>query len=70
MKAIIEINLPINRVVELFMDKNNFREWKKEFIGYEHISGTPGEIGAVTKLIYKKEIMFELTCRNYRRVCA
>ena len=52
MKSIytLEINLPINKVVELFMDKNNFREWKIDFICYMHISGTPNEAGAITKL--------------------
>jgi hypothetical protein len=59
MKPTIQINLPINNVIELFMDKNNFKEWKKDFISYEHISGIPGEAGAVTKLVYKRPTMFE-----------
>jgi hypothetical protein len=59
MKPSIEIELPIKRVFELFMDKTNFKEWKKDFISYEHISGTAGEVGAVTKLVYKRVTMFE-----------
>lgn len=55
----VEINLPINKVVELFMDKNNFKEWKIDFISYEYISGTPNEVGAITKLVYKRFTMLE-----------
>jgi len=59
MKPTIQINRPINDVVKLFMDKKYFKEWKKDFIGYESISGSPDEIGAVTKLVYKRVTMFE-----------
>lgn len=59
MKVSIEINKPRDKVIELFSDKNNFKEWKKEFIRYEHINGTPGEPGAVTKLVFKRVILFE-----------
>jgi hypothetical protein len=59
MKPSVEINIPINKVVELFMDKRTFKDWKKDFISYEHISGTPGEVGAVTKLVYKRVTMLE-----------
>jgi hypothetical protein len=66
MKPTIEINLPANRVFELFMNKTNFKEWKKDFISYEFISGTPGEVGAVTKLVYKRVTMFEtITNKNF-----
>ena len=59
MKVAVEINVPINTVVKLFMDKNNFKEWKKDFTSYENISGVAGEVGAVTKLIGKREVMYE-----------
>jgi hypothetical protein len=59
MNPSIEINAPINKVVELFMDKRNFKDWKKDFISYEHISGTAGEVGAVTKLVYKRVTILE-----------
>jgi hypothetical protein len=51
MKVAIEINLPVNKVVGLFMDKNYFKEWKKDFISFEHIKGIPEEVGAITKLV-------------------
>jgi hypothetical protein len=59
MKATVAIDLPIDKVVELFMDKNNFKEWKQEFVRYEHISGTPNKAGAVTKLVYRRITLFE-----------
>jgi hypothetical protein len=59
-----EINLSINEVVALFMDKSNYRFWKKDFTGYEPISGTPGEVGAVTKLVFKRVTMLEIITAN------
>lgn len=58
-KASVAINLPVNQVYELFLDKSHFKDWKKDYKGYEHLSGTPGEMGAVTKLMYKRQIMIE-----------
>jgi hypothetical protein len=59
MKTSIQINLPIEKAFELFMDKNNFKNWKKEFVSFEQISGSSDEIGSVTKLVYTKFTMFE-----------
>ena len=58
-KISIEINKPITNLFQLFLDKSQFNNWKKDFISYEHINGTPGEVGAVTKLVYKRQTMFE-----------
>ena len=49
----IEIDLPINKVVELFNNPDNLKEWQDGFEGIEHISGTPGDVGAKTKMFYK-----------------
>ena len=59
MKYSIEINAPVNKVVELFMDPDLYKEWKKDFLSYERISGNPGQVGAVTKLNFKRVTMFE-----------
>jgi hypothetical protein len=58
-KVSVEINKPINELFGLFLDKNYFKEWKKDYIGYEHLSQIPGEVGSGTKLIYKRQVMIE-----------
>jgi len=48
-----EINLPIAKVVELFDSPDNLKHWQPGLISFEHISGTPGQPGAKSKLKYK-----------------
>ena len=55
----IEINLPIDRVIELFDDPDNLKEWQPGLQSFEHISGTPGQPGAKSRLLFqmgKREI--------------
>lgn len=59
MKTSVQINLPVEKVFKLFMDKNNFKNWKKDFISYEQISGSPDETGSVSKLVYTNFEMLE-----------
>ena len=54
-----EINAPIEKAFELFVNKSNLKEWQKELISYELISGSPGEVGAVTKQKYKSVTIIE-----------
>ncbi len=49
----VEINLPINRVIELFDNADNLKKWQPELISFEHLSGTPGQVGAKSKMLYK-----------------
>jgi hypothetical protein len=68
-KSEIDINLPIARVIELFDNPDNMKKWMKGLQSFEHISGTPGQPGAKSKLkfkIGKREIeMIEtITVRN------
>ena len=49
----VEIDLPIEKVIELFDNPDNLKEWQDGFVGMEPISGTPGEPGAKSKLTYK-----------------
>lgn len=49
----IEINAPIDKVVALYINKDNFKVWKKGMIDYEPVSGVPGTVGAVTRLLFK-----------------
>lgn len=52
-KCSVEIDLPMNRVVELFGNPDNLKEWQDGFISFEHISGNPGDIGAQSRMKYQ-----------------
>lgn len=39
----IEINKPIDKVIELFDNPANMKEWMEGLNSFEHISGTPGK---------------------------
>jgi len=49
--------------VELFTEPENLKEWQDGFQRLEHVSGKPGEVGAVSHLIYimrgKEELIEE-----------
>ena len=65
----IEINLPVDKVIELFDNADNLSKWQPELISFKHISGEPGQVGAKSNLKYqmgKREIeMVEtITVRN------
>ena len=65
----VEINLPVQKVIELFDNPANMSKWQPGFISFEPISGTPGQPGAKSKLKYimgKREVeMIEtITVRN------
>jgi len=47
-----EINSPINRVVELFGNTNNLKEWQPGLGSYETISGHAGDVGAKARIIF------------------
>lgn len=65
----IEINQPVDKVVELFNNPDNMKEWMDGLQSFETISGTPGEVGAKAKLLYKMgkreiEMIETITKRN------
>lgn len=58
------INKPIDTVADLLEDPNNLAKWQPGFKSMEHLSGTPGEKGAKTRLAYdmgKREIVMTET---------
>ena len=61
----IEINLPVEKVIELFDNSDNLSKWQPELISFKHLSGEPGQVGEKSKLRYrmgKREIeMMETT---------
>ncbi len=65
----IEINQPVNKVVELFDNSDNLKKWMKGLQSFEPISGTPGQPGAKSKLKFKMgsreiEMIETVTVRN------
>ncbi len=47
------LNLPLNKVIELFDSEENLFKWQPELISIEHISGEKGAVGAKSKMKYK-----------------
>ncbi|REJ81281.1 MAG: SRPBCC family protein [Bacteroidetes bacterium] len=49
----IIIDAPRPEVVELFDNPDNLKKWQPELKSLEHLSGTPGQTGAKSRLRYK-----------------
>ena len=49
----IIIELPLNEFMSKFDNTENMKHWQRGLVSAEHISGTPGELGAKMKLNYK-----------------
>lgn len=65
----IEINKPLDSVIELFDNPNNMEKWMKGLQSFESISGNPGQIGAKSRLKFKMgkreiEMIETITVRN------
>lgn len=65
----IEINSPINKVIELFDNPDNMKKWMKGLQSFEPISGNPGQVGAKSRLKFKMnkreiEMIETITVRN------
>lgn len=65
----IEINLPRERVIELFDNADNMSKWMEGLQSFEHLSGEPGQVGAKSKLVFKMgkrdiEMVETVTVRN------
>jgi len=56
----VEINLPINKTVELWENEKNFKEWQDGFESIELLSGTPNTNGAKSKIILNGKRRIEL----------
>lgn len=64
------INKPLNEVIEKFKDPNGIQHWMEGFQRLEHLSGTPGEVGATSNFYFihkKKEMVIHETIleQNY-----
>ncbi len=49
----VVIDLPVNRVVELFDNPDNLKHWQPGLQSFEHLSGVPGQPGSRSRLRYK-----------------
>jgi len=49
----IVINKPVNEVISKLDSAQNLKHWQAGLVATEHVSGTPGELGAKMKLKYR-----------------
>ena len=49
----IEIEKPVDKVVELFDNPDNLPKWMEGLQSFEHLSGQPGQVGARSRLRFK-----------------
>ncbi len=49
----IIIELPRNRVIELFDNPDNLAKWQPGLLKFEHLSGEPGQPGAKSRILYQ-----------------
>lgn len=49
----VNINLPRSKVIEIFDSTENLSKWQPGLKSFEHISGQPGQEGAISKLVYE-----------------
>ncbi len=65
----IEIDLPREKVVELFDNPDNLTKWMTGLKRFEHISGVTGQAGAESRLVFEhngKEMeMIETVTQNH-----
>lgn len=65
----VDIDLPIDKVIELFDNTDNMMKWQEGLLSFEHLEGEPGQPGAKSKLVYKNgsktfDLYEEITVRN------
>ena len=48
----VEIDKPVDQVIKLFDNEENLKSWQTGFVSLDHLSGSPGQPGAKSKLVY------------------
>jgi hypothetical protein len=51
----IDINRPLDIVIEKFDNTANLKEWQEGMVSFDHLSGVPGTPGAKSRIIYKNK---------------
>ncbi len=69
-KIEIEIDLPRDKLIELFDSTENLYKWQPDLLSFDHLSGEPGQVGAKSKLKYKMgkrdmEMIETITLREF-----
>ncbi len=64
-----EINVPIDKVITLFDNTANLKKWQNGLVSHEHISGSPGQPGAKSKIVFNTgkhviELIETITVKN------
>jgi hypothetical protein len=49
----IEIDLPRERVIQIFNEPDNRSKWQEGLLSFEHINGEPGQPGAQMRLVFQ-----------------
>ncbi len=49
----IELDLPRDRVIELFDSSENLYKWQEGLQSFDHASGEPGQPGAISNLVFQ-----------------
>lgn len=54
MKYVVDvvIDKPIGAVIEDFDNPENLKQWLEGLVSFDHLEGTPGEVGAKSKLVF------------------
>ncbi len=65
----VSLDLPRDRVIELFDSTENLYKWQPSLQSFDHLSGEPGHPGAKSKLVYLEgkrriEMIETITRRN------
>ena len=50
----IDIHMPRDKVIALFDDPKNLKRWQPHLRSFERLDGEPGQVGARSKLTYRK----------------
>lgn len=48
------VEVPLGRFVELFDDPTNLPKWQEGLLSFEPLSGTPGQVGATSRLTFRQ----------------
>ncbi len=54
-KTEVVIDLPRERIIELFDNSENLKKWQPSLIEFKHLEGEAGKTGAKTLLIYDEK---------------